>query len=76
MKHKSTGKQITAVETTIDKITGRGGISFILRYLEKIKIINFGSFVFKLKDVDSTVHSADEFSVKSISHHDSHTPFV
>jgi hypothetical protein len=36
MKHKSTGKQITAVETTTDKITGRGGITFILRYLEKI----------------------------------------
>jgi len=40
MKHKSTGKQITAVETTTDKITGRGGIAFILRYLEKIKIFN------------------------------------
>jgi hypothetical protein len=40
MKHKSTGKQITAVETTIDKITGRGGISFILRYLEKIKLFH------------------------------------
>jgi len=41
MKHKSTGKQITAVETTTDKITGRGGIAFILRYLEKIKIFNY-----------------------------------
>jgi len=40
MKHKSTGKQITAVETTTDKITGRGGITFILRYLEKIKLFH------------------------------------
>jgi len=40
MKHKSTGKQIAAVETTTDKITGRGGITFILRYLEKSKIFN------------------------------------
>ena len=30
MKHKSIGKQITAVETTTDKITRRGGITFIL----------------------------------------------
>ena len=40
MKHKSIGKQITAVETTSDKITGRGGITFILRYLEKIKLFH------------------------------------
>jgi hypothetical protein len=40
MKHKSIGKQITGVETTPDKITGRGGISFILRYVEKIKLFH------------------------------------
>ena len=40
MKHKSTGKQITALETTNDTLTGRGGIPFILRYLEKIKIFH------------------------------------
>ena len=40
MKHKSIGKQITTIETTTDKITGRGGITFILRYLEKIKLFH------------------------------------
>lgn len=40
MKHKSTGQQITTVEITEDKITGRGGLIFILRYLEKSKIFN------------------------------------
>ena len=39
-RHKSIGKQITAVETTTDKITGRGGIPFIMRYLEKIKLFH------------------------------------
>jgi hypothetical protein len=38
MKCKSTGRQITTVEITEDKITGRGGLLFILRYLEKSKI--------------------------------------
>jgi hypothetical protein len=40
MKYKSTGQQITTVEITEDKITGRGGLIFILRYLEKSKIFN------------------------------------
>ena len=40
MKSKSTGCQITTVEITDDKITGRGGLLFILRYLEKVKIFN------------------------------------
>ncbi len=40
MKCKSTGQQITTVEITEDKITGRGGLLFILRYLEKSKIFN------------------------------------
>jgi hypothetical protein len=40
MKHKSSGKHITAVGTTTDKITGRGGIAFILRYLEKVKLFD------------------------------------
>lgn len=40
MKCKSTGRQITTVEKTQDKITGRGGLIFILRYLEKSKIFN------------------------------------
>ena len=35
---KSTGCKITRVEITDDNITGRGGLLFILRYLEKIKI--------------------------------------
>jgi len=40
MKCKSTGQQITTVEITPDKITGRGGLLFVLRYLEKSKIFN------------------------------------
>lgn len=40
MKCKSTGCQITTVEITDDTITGRGGLLFILRYLEKIKIFS------------------------------------
>ena len=40
MKCKSTGQHITTVEITEDKITGRGGLLFILRYLEKSKIFN------------------------------------
>jgi hypothetical protein len=40
MKHKSTGKQISTVEITTDKITGRGGIPLILRYVEKIKFFH------------------------------------
>lgn len=40
MKCKSTGQQITTVEITEDKITGRGGLIFILRYLERSKIFN------------------------------------
>jgi hypothetical protein len=40
MKCKSTGQKITTVEITEDKITGRGGLLFILRYLEKSKIFN------------------------------------
>ena len=40
MKCKSTGCKITAVEITDDNITGRGGLLFILRYLEKIKIFS------------------------------------
>lgn len=38
MKHKSIGQQITTVETTNDKIIGWDGITFIQRYLEKIKL--------------------------------------
>ena len=40
MQYKSTGCQITTVDKTTDKLTGRGGLSFILRYLEKIKFFN------------------------------------
>ena len=40
MKCKSTGQQITTVEITEDKITGRGGLLFILRYLEKSKVFD------------------------------------
>jgi len=40
MKCKSTGHKITTVETTQDKITGRGGLLFILRYLEKSNIFD------------------------------------
>jgi hypothetical protein len=39
-KHKRSGKQISTVAITTDKITGRGGIPFILRYLEKIKVFH------------------------------------
>ncbi len=38
MKIKSTGYHITKVETTDDKLSGRGGLSFILRYIEQIQI--------------------------------------
>ncbi len=40
MQCKSTGRQITTVQITSDKITGRGGLLFILRYLERIKIFH------------------------------------
>jgi hypothetical protein len=40
MKCKSTGKHITTVETTDDKITSRGGLLLVLRYLEKSKVFN------------------------------------
>ena len=40
MQCKSTGRQITTVAITEDKITGRGGLLFILRYLERIKIFH------------------------------------
>lgn len=51
MKIKSKGYHISKVETTSNKIHGRGGLSLILRYLEKIKfyslvetfLINFSS---------------------------------
>jgi len=36
MKIKSTGYHVTRVEATDDKLSGRGGLSFILRYIEKI----------------------------------------
>ena len=40
MKCKSTGCQITKVEATPDALTGRGGLIFILRYLEGIKFFH------------------------------------
>lgn len=40
MQCKSTGYQITTIEKTTDKLTGRGGLTFILRYLEKIKFFH------------------------------------
>jgi hypothetical protein len=40
MKCKSTGCQITKVEATPDALTGRGGLLFILRYLEGIKFFH------------------------------------
>jgi|GEM_PF-2189407 len=43
MQYKSTGCQITTVDKTTDKLTGRGGLSFILRYLEKIKFFNLAA---------------------------------
>jgi len=38
IKLKSTGYHISKVEATDDKLSGRGGLSFILRYIEQIKI--------------------------------------
>lgn len=38
MKIKSTGYHITRIEATEDKISGRGGLAFILRYFEGVRI--------------------------------------
>ncbi len=38
MKIKSRGYHITKIETTEEKISGRGGLIFILRYFENVKI--------------------------------------
>lgn len=38
MKIKSRGYHITKIETTEEKISGRGGLAFILRYFENAKV--------------------------------------
>lgn len=38
MKIKTTGYHITKIDTTEDKINGRGGLTFVLRYLERINV--------------------------------------
>jgi hypothetical protein len=40
MQIKTSGCHITKIEATDDKISGRGGLAFVLRYLEKIKIFS------------------------------------
>jgi len=40
MKIKSKGYHITRTEATEDRINGRGGLSFVLRYIEKVKFFS------------------------------------
>lgn len=46
MKIKTTGYHITKIEATDDKINGRGGLAFILRYFENIKVFGLIESVF------------------------------